>query len=89
MTSPPKTLAVVSAGPSRAESDHRFEESILNFQGGVSLSLAIECLSQNLYFGDLRAGQFRDLPIISQWRHFQKLCFSIKSAKLHADIYEV
>ena len=35
-------------------------------------------MSQNLYSGDLRSGQFYDLPIIRLWEHMKMLPLSHK-----------
>ena len=35
-------------------------------------------MGQNLYPGEKRSGQFRDLPILSLWRNMKMLPFSHK-----------
>ena len=43
--------------------------SVWNLQNCLRSSIPITCMSQNFYPGDLRSGQFRDLPIISRgWK---------------------
>ena len=34
-------------------------------------SVSTICVSSICYIDDLRSGQYRDLPIISQWTNFQ------------------
>ena len=46
-------------------------------------------ISDFFYIGDLRSGQFRDLPIISQWGKIQmpqKLIRSVQIVQNHAQL---
>ena len=43
------------------------ERKLCYFQGLVYLLVPTTSISRIFYIGDLRSGQFRDLPIISKW----------------------
>ena len=49
------------------------DRSVSNFQDYVRAQVSTTCISRIFDIGDLRSGQFRDLPIISQWEKIQIL----------------
>ena len=63
---------VRSSNPTSEKNDNRVtatvvERKIWNFHDLVYYQVPTTCISRIFYIGDLRSGQFRDLPIISQW----------------------
>ena len=58
------------------------EIKIWNFQDLIYYQVPTTCISRTLYIGDLRWGQFRDLPIISQWGKTQVPQMLIRSVQI-------
>ena len=52
--------------------------SVWNLQDCFMSSSPIKGMSQNFFLGDLKSGQFRDLPIISLWGNMKMLPASHK-----------
>lgn len=63
-----------------------FDRSISSLQDLVRVPVCAICISRNFDIGDLRSGQFRDLPIISQWGKNQLPVFTPKTG-LNGPIY--
>ena len=55
------------------------EINIWSFLDLICYEVPTTCISRILYIGDLRSGQFRDLPIISQWGKTQVSQILIRS----------
>ena len=55
--------------------------SAWNVQDCLVSSVPTKRMSQNFHPGDLRSGQFRDLPIISLWGNMKMLPVSLKSTE--------
>ena len=55
--------------------------SVWNWQDCLVISVSTKCMPKNVYPGDLRSGQFRDLPIISLWGNMKILPVSHKPIK--------
>ena len=58
------------------------ERTIRNFQDLAHYQVHTICMSLISYIGDLRSGQFRDLPIISQ-------CGKLKYLKYLLDLFKL
>ena len=58
-----------------------FDRSISSLQALVRVPVCAICISRNFDIGDLRSGQFRDLPIISQWGKNQLPVFTTKTGR--------
>ena len=58
------------------------ERKIWNFQDLVYYQGLTTCISWIFYIGDLRSGQYRDLPIISQWEKTQMPQILIRSVQI-------
>ena len=54
-----------------------------NFQRLLQARVCIKCVYQNFHIGDLRSGQFCDLPIISQWEKNERHLFWMKTFETH------
>ena len=55
--------------------------SVWNLQECLVISVPIKSMPRNLYPGDLRSGQFRELPIIRLWGNMRMLPVSYKPIK--------
>ena len=56
--------------------------SVWNLQGCIVISVPIKCMPRNFYPGDLRSGQFHDLPIIGLWGNVEMLPVLHKPIKI-------
>ena len=52
-----------------------------NFQRLISVTVSINCISQNFHIGDSRSGKFCNLYIISKWEKIERRLFWTKTIR--------